>query len=239
MRLFVSSTICLLFILSAVSAYAQKKGDRKDINTASAKDLTIIHGVGKKTAAKIVNHRDENGPFGSLHDLKDVKGIGPKTFKKFACVFYVPAEGPLPCRQVAAPDKKGEGGKVNINTASASDLTRLPGVGTKRGQTIVADREENGWFSSVSDLQRIKGFGKKMVERLRPQVVTMVDINTATAEDFMALGFTNVKEIFKYRDMFGGFKTVEDLESVPGTDEDVFDKAEDILVIRKKPASSS
>lgn len=239
MRILVSTTICFMFLLSGVPAFAQKGGDRKDINKASAKELTVIHGVGKKTAAKIVNYRNESGPFTSLSQLKQVKGIGNKTVAKFACVFYVPAEGALPCVPVARPDAKGKGGKVNINTASAEGLTKLHGIGIKRAKTIVADRESSGWFTSVADLQRIKGFGKKTVARLRPQVETMVDINTATAEDFMALGFTNVKEIFKYRDMFGGFKTVEDLKSVPGTNEDVFDEAEDILLIRKKPASSS
>ena len=239
MRLLLSSLLFSLLVFVSLAVAADDSGGRKDINLATAKDLTTIHGVGKKTAAKILEYRDKNGPFTSLHQLKKVKGIGVKTVEKFACVFYVPEEGVLPCRKTAVAGKSGKGGKVNINTASAKDLTRLFGIGPKRAKTIIVDREQNGWFTSVADLQRIKGFGKKTVERLRPQVETMVDINTATAEDFKALGFTNVEEIFKYRNMFGGFKTVEDLESVPGTNEDVFDKAEDILIIRAKPASSS
>ena len=239
MRVLLSTLLFSVFLFLSHGVSADDSGGRKDINQATAKDLTTIHGVGKKTAAKILNYREQNGPFTSLRQLKQVKGIGDKTLEKFACVFFVPAEGPHPCRAVTTPGKSGKGGKVNINTASAKGLTGLPGVGKKRAKTIITDRAANGWFTSVADLQRIKGFGKKMVERLRPQVVTMVDINTATAEEFVALGFTNIDEIFKYRDMFGGFKTVDDLKAVPGTNEDVFDKAEDILVIRKKPASSS
>ncbi len=48
-----------------------------DINRASADDLDSLPGVGPATAAAIVAHRDQYGPFGSVDDLADVRGIGP------------------------------------------------------------------------------------------------------------------------------------------------------------------
>lgn len=58
-----------------------------------------------------------------------------------------------------------EAGKVNINTASASELQSLKGIGKKRAEQIVKDRETNGPFSSPQDLTRIKGIGPKTVEK--------------------------------------------------------------------------
>ena len=58
-----------------------------------------------------------------------------------------------------------EPGKVNINTASAAELRELKGVGKKRAEQIVQDREENGPLASAQDLTRIKGIGPKTVAK--------------------------------------------------------------------------
>jgi len=50
--------------------------DGIDINTADAATLEQLPGVGPVLAARIVAHRDENGPFGAIEDLLDVSGIG-------------------------------------------------------------------------------------------------------------------------------------------------------------------
>jgi len=51
-------------------------GGPVDINTASAIQLEELPGVGPATAAAIVAHREQNGPFSSVDDLLDVRGIG-------------------------------------------------------------------------------------------------------------------------------------------------------------------
>lgn len=50
-----------------------------DINTADAKMLEKLKGVGPAIAQAIVDYRTQNGPFKSVGDLAKVKGIGPKT----------------------------------------------------------------------------------------------------------------------------------------------------------------
>jgi competence protein ComEA len=54
---------------------------------------------------------------------------------------------------------------VNINTADAKTLLELKGIGSKRAQTIISYREQNGPFKSVDDLAHVKGIGKKTVEQ--------------------------------------------------------------------------
>jgi competence protein ComEA len=51
-------------------------GGLVDINTASAAQLEELPGVGPTTAAAIISHRDQHGPFASVDDLLDVRGIG-------------------------------------------------------------------------------------------------------------------------------------------------------------------
>lgn len=63
-------------------------------------------------------------------------------------------------------------GVVNVNTASAAELERLPGVGETVALRIVEHREKNGAFKSVEDLMLVRGIGEKSFERIKPYVAT-------------------------------------------------------------------
>ncbi|HIJ91374.1 MAG: helix-hairpin-helix domain-containing protein [Desulfobulbaceae bacterium] len=53
-----------------------------DINRATARELTSLHGIGPVKAEAIVEYRQKNGRFNSKKDLLKVKGIGPKLMEK-------------------------------------------------------------------------------------------------------------------------------------------------------------
>lgn len=53
-----------------------------NINTADVAALTRLPAVGPALAARIVAHRDEHGQFRSADDLREVRGIGPKTVER-------------------------------------------------------------------------------------------------------------------------------------------------------------
>jgi uncharacterized protein len=55
-----------------------------EVNTASPALLTYVSGVGPKLAERIVEYRDEHGPFSSRKALTDVKGLGAKAFEQAA-----------------------------------------------------------------------------------------------------------------------------------------------------------
>lgn len=53
-----------------------------NINTATAKELQSLSGIGPQMSKKIIQHREENGNFSSVDKLKNVKGLGEKTLEK-------------------------------------------------------------------------------------------------------------------------------------------------------------
>lgn len=57
---------------------------------------------------------------------------------------------------------------VYVNYASAEQLRRLPGVGPKRAEAIVALRGRMGRFQRVEDLLRVKGIGRATIKKWRP-----------------------------------------------------------------------
>ena len=59
---------------------------------------------------------------------------------------------------------------VNINTASATDLEGLPGVGAKTAARIVEYRQKNGPFKKVEELMNVRGLGEKNFLKLKPQL---------------------------------------------------------------------
>jgi uncharacterized protein len=67
-----------------------------EVNTASAKLLAYVSGVGPTLAKNIVDHRAQNGPFKRRADLKKVPRLGPKAFEQAAGFLRVPgADNPL------------------------------------------------------------------------------------------------------------------------------------------------
>lgn len=62
-------------------------------------------------------------------------------------------------------------GRIVLNVASAEELTKLPGVGMKRAEAIVALRTKLKRFRQVTDLLRVKGIGPRGLKRMLPHLV--------------------------------------------------------------------
>ena len=75
-------------------------------------------------------------------------------------------EGTPALEKLKVPGK----GTVNINSAGLDELQRLPGIGPAYAQRILDYRTEHGRFTSVEQLDNVKGIGPKTLEKLRPFV---------------------------------------------------------------------
>lgn len=60
--------------------------------------------------------------------------------------------------------------KIDLNTATKNDLVGLPGIGAGIAEEILLYRDEHGAFTSLDQLRRIKGIGRKKFEKLRPYI---------------------------------------------------------------------
>ena len=68
--------------------------------------------------------------------------------------------------------------QLDLNTADVNALTHsVKGIGQNKAKAIVKYREEHGKFSSIDDLARIKGFGKKFVKNHRKELEKKFTVN--------------------------------------------------------------
>jgi competence protein ComEA len=61
-----------------------------------------------------------------------------------------------------------ESNKININSATASDLEKLPGIGVKTAQKIIEYRSSKGGFTTLEELLEIPGIGPAKFEKIKP-----------------------------------------------------------------------
>ncbi len=139
------------------------RGERIDVDRASAAELTRLPRIGPALAARIITNRDAEGPFGSLEELDRVSGVGPALLEAIRPHAAFSALS----RRASKPQPPGI---VTLNTATARDLAQLPAIGLIRARAIVEDRERRGPYRRLEDLIRVPGIGRGTIERLRGRV---------------------------------------------------------------------
>jgi len=149
----------------------QASGTKVDLNSASAKDLEDLPGVGAATAKKIIAGR----PYSSASDLSKA-GVSAATIKKITPLVTVGNAAPAaaPAKSTASKSaassakpaaSSAPAGPVDLNTASEKDLEELPGVGPATAKKIVSGRP----YSSASDLSKA-GVSAATIKKITPLV---------------------------------------------------------------------
>jgi competence protein ComEA len=150
-------------------------GERIDVDSASATELTRLPKVGPRLAKVIVADREQHGPFGSVAGLDRVPGVGPGLLKSIEphVVFSGSVSGAATSPQPSTAGTETESQlprfpapPLNLNTATAVELDALPGIGPAKAAAILQYREEHGPFADTKELALVPGFGPSLVSRL-------------------------------------------------------------------------
>jgi competence protein ComEA len=124
----------------------------------------------------------ELSPGGIVQDAIEAAG-GPAPNADLDCInlalelkdqqkVYVPCQGEMAPPPPLSGGGPGNGGTaemspLNINTATTTELERLPGIGPTLAQRIVEYRQANGPFVTVEDIQEVCGIGRATFEDLK------------------------------------------------------------------------
>lgn len=192
----------------AVAMAATSEPQKINVNYASRTGLEAVPGIGATLAGRILAYRADVGLFSEVDDLVAVDGIGPVSVEKLRP--YVET-------------------KIDINVATKAQLQVLPNIGAAKASAIIAWRNANGPFSSISDLLLVEGIKPADYEAVKPYVkagevsthpgAALVNVNEAGIEALITLpgiGEGKAKAIVDYRQNHGLFYTKDDLLHVPG-----------------------
>jgi len=72
--------------------------------------------------------------------------------------------------EATTASKAGAVKLININTASAAELTSVKGIGEKTAQAIVEYRQKDGAFKTIEDIKNVKGISDKKFEAIKGRI---------------------------------------------------------------------
>ncbi|MDO1511859.1 helix-hairpin-helix domain-containing protein [Maribacter confluentis] len=123
-----------------------------DINEVTAEQLQTINGIGEKLSTRIIKFRDRLGGFLVDEQLFDVYGLEDEVVEKTLKRFKV----------LSKPKVE----KINVNTATVEELSKLIYIQKVVAQRIVNYRNLNGSINSLNELLKIEGFPSERIERI-------------------------------------------------------------------------
>ncbi len=121
-------------------------------------------------------------------------------------------------------------GKLDINLAGISELTKLPGIGPSLANQIIVYRTQNGPFISTDDLVKVSGIGPAKLARIKNHITlpaaeaatgtakTRMELNTVTnaqLQTIPGIGPKTAQAIIDYRTTTGRYNNFNELLSVP------------------------
>lgn len=124
-----------------------------DLNRATAEELMRINGIGPTLSKRIIKFRDRLGGFVVNEQLYDVYGLEPEVVQRTLQRFQV----------LQQPTIK----KININKATAEELSQLVYITQDMAREIVSHRKRNGLFSSLNELSGVESFPADAIERIK------------------------------------------------------------------------
>lgn len=69
-------------------------------------------------------------------------------------------------------DNEQVNSKININTATQSELQELSGIGEEKAKDIITYREANGGFKSIEEIKNITGIGESIFAKIKENITT-------------------------------------------------------------------
>lgn len=147
---------------------------------APSSAAVVVHVLGAVRRPGVVEVRagdrvlDAIAAAGGTTDEAELAGVNLARVLADGEQLYVPRVGEVPPSAIGGAGGAGggaaESGLVNINTADASALDTLAGVGPALASRIIAWRDANGPFRSVDELLAVSGIGEKTLAGFRDQV---------------------------------------------------------------------
>lgn len=124
-----------------------------DLNKATEEQLQQVSGIGEALSKRIVSDREKLGGFSNDIELYSVYGLDPSVVQRTLNLFTVKSPKNI--------------SKININTASASDIATIPGVSFKMAKKIWEYRRLREKITNIQELEKIEGMTERKLQLIQ------------------------------------------------------------------------
>ena len=176
------------YIYSTVSDYNFESTNTEEnliFNSSSDSDLTsddndilvYVSGCVKnnivvqlKSGSRI---KDAIDAAGGLTEEADLTSVNLAYILEDGEKIYIPKKGeemPLEENSSNYTSSSSKSSKININTATQTELESIPGIGSSTATKIIDYRKENGKFKNIEDIKNISGIGDAKFEKMKDYI---------------------------------------------------------------------
>ena len=128
--------------------------EKLDLNTATAKQLQRVNGIGEKLSERIIRYRNKfKGGFIADIQLQDVYGLSPEVIERITAHFTVKTPRSI--------------NKININTATRDDLVTIQHIDYELAAKIIEQRTLRDGYKDFSELLKIQDFPIDKIEIIK------------------------------------------------------------------------
>jgi competence ComEA-like helix-hairpin-helix protein len=209
-----------------------------DPNLAKKQDLLTL-GFTEKQANTLINYRKAGGSFSKKNDLKNVYGIDAKLYHELEPYIKIQAKFKSESNKKSKKYKEKSSAsnalsvdftnkakrnvlslKIELNSASETELIKLPGIGSSYAKRIVKYREYLGGYTCSEQLREVYGISDSLIQSIYPYLeldtlgIVKIDLNTVSFKDLNKhpyLDYIQTKNIFKYIDLMGNITDLKEL----------------------------
>ncbi|QQX75552.1 MULTISPECIES: ComEA family DNA-binding protein [Aequorivita] len=131
--------------------FAEKPYEQKiDLNKATEEQLQQVSGIGEALSKRIISYREKLGGFSNDIQLYNVFGLEPSVVQRTLNLFTVKTPKAI--------------SKINVNTASASDISTIPGISFEMAKKIWEFRRLREKLTSIQELDKIEGMTERKLQ---------------------------------------------------------------------------
>ena len=197
----------------------------------------------------MIRYRNAGGSFKSKNDIRKLYGMSDSVFRNIAPHIIIPETKPVTkTKNYEKPEVKQPLGFFDPNTASKEKLENF-GFSSYQAKNIVSYRNSGGSYRQPEDLLKIYGLDSATYmqiypylkidfvekrEKEEPEKLLTIELNSADTSDLIQLkgiGSVYAARIIKYRNLLGGFYSVNQLMEVYGFSEELFKAIEPSVTI--------
>ena len=204
-----------------------------DINKADSLTLSTLKGIGPKLSQRIVKYREMIGGFDSLQDLKKVYGITEDLFLELGPSIIISNRD-----SIGNIVKEGNRDSVHfpdldldLNTATASELEQIKGIGPFFSNAIIELRSNLGGYAQMDQLKSLYNLEPSTYQEITRNVSIKTshrtfDINELEFRELLRMEILDYKEVqyvFNLKRSLGNISSADQIKNLQGIPKDKLD----------------